>query len=907
MSVDDHTLEIGPLCERLGCDPRRGLSGADASERLLRFGPNALVEKARKSAFHILLDQLRELMVLVLIAAAAISLLLYEFLDAVVIGLIVLLNTVLGFWQEFKAEKSMAALKKMAVPSVRVLRGGREREIPSQALVPGDVLLIREGDAVAADGRLIDGANLMLEESALTGESEPVEKDARFLAGADTPLAERKNMIYRGTRVTYGRGTALVTQTGMNTELGKIASMLQDVEEEKTPLQKRLARLSIQLSVLALGLIVLVAGLNHFRGSEWKDTILTALSMAVAAIPEGLPAVVTIALALGARRMFRQKSLIRRLPAVETLGSVTVICSDKTGTLTQNRMSVTELCLPDGKACRQRALAEAMVSPPLQRLLVCGALCNDASMAESENGEPGRILGDPTEGALLAAAQKAGLDKAELERLLPRVAEWPFDSQRKRMTTLHRLSDDADPCFQPIAGSAGAKAPPWVAFTKGAVDGLIERCSGRIHNEHTAPLTRDVKSHILAQNQRLAENGIRVLALACRPVAPQEKDAKESWETGMVFLGLAALADPVRPEAVEAVRSCRSAGIRVIMITGDHPLTAAAVARELGIAVTGGTLTGSDLDGMDPAQIGRQLDAVSVFARVSPEHKMMLIDALQQTRHIVAMTGDGVNDAPALKSADIGVAMGITGTDVSKDSADMVLLDDNFATIVTAVREGRVIFDNIRKFVKYILTGNAGEIFVMLAGSLLGMPVPLLPLQILWINLVTDGAPAVALGYEEAEEEVMNRPPYSPAEGVFSRGNGLEILLMGIVIGAISAAAGFLAWTANPESRAWQTMIFTTVTFCQMVYALCVRKTRRSFFTRPARGNPLMVPAVSLTLIAQLALIYHPFLNRVFKTVPLNLPELSICLGASALVLAVSECHKMVARAKAAAPDLKAP
>lgn len=901
-----HSIEMSALAEALECDPARGLTGIEAGVRRTRFGSNELAQKERRTAFDIFFGQLREFMVWVLIAAAGISFFLHEVTDAAVILVIVLLNTLLGFWQEFKAEKALSALKKMAAPNVRAVRDGRETAIPAKELVPGDLLVIQEGDTVAADARLLDASNLKVEESALTGESHPVDKDAAAVLPGQTALADRKNMIHMGTRVTYGRGKAVVVRTGMKTELGHIATLLEKVEDEKTPLQKRLAKLGMQLTVAAFVLIGFVALLNRLQGAPLKETLLTAISMAVAAIPEGLPAVVTIALALGARRMLNRKALIRNLPAVETLGSVTVICSDKTGTLTQNRMTVTQ-SVPDGEtAVDETDASDEKSTPSRTRLLICGALCNDASLGESAGGAPPPVMGDPTEGALLVAARKAGLAKGELENLLPRTAEWPFDSVRKRMTTVHRipeqrtgLLESLDPLLVP---ETGGDNPLEIALTKGAVDGLVDRVSRRLEAGRLVPFDESFRRQVLEHNRRLAENGMRVLACAARRLEPGPRPPRERWEDNQVFLGLVGMRDPVRPEAISAVASCRAAGIRVIMITGDHPLTARTVAAELGIGGENPALTGNELDRLSADALSAHLERVSVFARVSPEHKLKLIDALQEQKHIVAMTGDGVNDAPALKSADIGVAMGVTGTDVSRESADMVLVDDNFATIVAAVREGRVIFDNIRKFVKYILTGNTGEIFVMLAGPVLGMPVPLLPIQILWINLVTDGVPAVAMGYEEAEDDVMNRAPFPPSEGIFSRGTGREILVMGTLVGLVSITAGWFGFRDRVDPTVWRTQVFTTLTFCQMAYALCVRKNLESFFTsapRP-RGNPLMLPAVFATLCAQLALLYLPFFNRVFKTAPLSFPQILVCFLASLSVILVSEIRKALLRKKTA-------
>jgi Ca2+-transporting ATPase len=595
--------------------------------------------------------------------------------------------------------------------------------------------------------------------------------------------------------------------------------------------------------------------------------------------------------------MLKKKALIRHLPAVETLGGVTVICSDKTGTLTQNKMTVSDVVLPGRRYSLDAAVAEHGGDADLGLLLQTGTLCNDAVIDENtQNG----ILGDPTEGALVLAAQQAGLVQRDLQAMLPRVRELPFDSERKRMSTVHALpSSSQETPLHPVLAVAGHQGhADHLVLTKGATDGLIEVCGRILINGVVHPLGEKKKEDILAENTAMAKNGIRVLGLACRLIDADELDQPAHYEQDMVFLGMACMLDPVRPEAIESVRMCRQAGIRPIMITGDHPLTAVAIAKELGLTTSDTVLTGQDLDKMTVEALSAQIKEVSVFARVSPKHKMIIIDALQAQHEIVSMTGDGVNDAPALKSADIGVAMGITGTDVSKESSDMVLLDDNFATIVAAVKEGRRIYDNIRKFVRYILTGNAGEIVVMLIGPLMGMPLPLLPIQILWINLVTDGVPAVALGFEEAERDVMNRPPYNTRESIFARGLGWQILIMGLIIGLISVGTGYWFWDSGTGSNAWQTMVFTMLTFCQMAYALCVRKQTESLFTQSWFSNPLLLLAIGLTLTLQLILIYVPFFNTVFRTTPLRLDELGICAAGALMIILITESKKLFLRSK---------
>jgi Ca2+-transporting ATPase len=906
-----HRLETQEAVRQINSDEQNGLTEAEAARRLAENGPNELVERGKKSPWKILLEQFTGIMVVMLIISAIVSFLLGETVDALVIMIIVVLNSVLGFTQEYRAEQAMAALKRMAVPHVRVLRDGHIKEVMARELVPGDIILLETGNTVPADARLLESVNMRVQEAVLTGESEAVEKDTAPLAEANPPLGDRVNSVYMGTIVSYGRGTALVTDTGMKTQLGKIADLLQSVGTEKTPLQRRLEQLARGLAFAALVLVAIVFVLGLLRGEDWIEMFRVSVAMAVAAVPEGLAAVVTIALALGAQRMLQRNALIRKLHAVETLGSVTFICSDKTGTLTQNRMTVTVVDVAENSLDMKERLrsfsptvsrdepVESLLqeSPAVVLTLAGGALCNDAVL-EAIPSEPGTFssVGDPTEGALVIASARAGLWKADLEKAFPRVAELPFDSDRKRMTTVHRPDPNlVPPLLNPYQDARPDFFRPehYLVITKGAVDGLLDISNRVWSGGDTESLNDTWRERILKANNEMAQNGMRVLGLAfcqCEQPTPVEKD--------LIFIGMVGMIDPARPEVQMAVQEAKEAGIRPVMITGDHPLTAAYIAEELGISQNRKTLTGRDLDTMSVEQLRNIVEEVPVYARVSPEHKLKLVQALQDRGHIVAMTGDGVNDAPALKKADIGVAMGITGTDVSKEAADMILLDDNFATIVASVKEGRRIYDNIRKFIRYTMTSNAGEIWVMLLAPFLGMPLPLTSLQILWVNLVTDGLPGLALAIEPAERTVMQRPPYPPQENIFARGMARDILWIGLLMGIVSLGVGFLYYQIDPSASpaVWQTVTFTTLTLAQMGNALATRSERDSLFKIGILSNKAMLGAVMLTFVLQLAVIYVPFLNRAFSTTPLNLRDLLISLAFGLIVFLAVELVKWIRR-----------
>jgi len=889
MSRNWHTRAWQQVAGELGVDIKKGLNLNEVSKRLAQYGHNVLAENKKASPIAMLVAQFKDFMILVLIAATVISGLMGELADAITIMAIVILNATLGFIQEYRAEKSMDALKKLTAPEARVIREGREQRIPALELVPGDVVVLDTGDKIPADLRLIESINLEIDEATLTGESVPVRKTAAVLPKENLSLGDRKNMAYMGTVITRGRGHGVIVSTAMDTEMGQIAGMIQQVEEEETPLQRRLEQLGRYLVVLCLVICAAVVATGVWRGESAYEMLLAGISLAVAAIPEGLPAIVTIALAIGVQKMIRRNAIIRKLPAVETLGCATVICSDKTGTLTQNQMMVRKIYSdgqyvevsgqgydPKGEFLNGRDHKPSQQAPsvhPANQLLKAAALCNNsllkkkgvsvAGLFRSNKAEATwEIEGDPTEGALLVAAAKAGLWREVLERRERRIVELPFDSDRKRMSVIYE-------------NSSGKK----VAYVKGAPDVVLRLCNRVLRDGREQAANEKMKQEILAANDRMAGEALRVIALAYKDVS-WEKEADEV-EQGLTFLGLAGMIDPPRPSARKAIEVCRRAGIKPVMITGDHRLTAQAVAQELGIVDSRDqVISGEELDELPDEELAQRVNHLAVYARVSPKHKLRIVQALKQRGHVVAMTGDGVNDAPAVKEADIGVSMGKTGTDVTKEASAMVLADDNFASIVAAVEEGRAIYDNIRKFIRYLLSCNLGEVLTMFIASLLALPLPLLPIQILWVNLVTDGLPAMALGVDNAEPDIMQRKPRHPKESVFSRGLASKILIRGTLLG-LGSLSVFIIGMLMPGGtiELARTMAFCTLVFSQLFHVLDCKSETRGIFEVGLFSNPYLVAAIAISTTMQLAAVYLPFLQPVFKTVPLAGVNWAIILG----------------------------
>jgi Ca2+-transporting ATPase len=838
-----------------------GLTSHQAEERLREYGSNEITAKKKKTWWGILLSQFTDFMILILIAAAVISGVIGDSTDMIVIFAIVLLNAVVGFIQEWRAEKAIEALQQMAASKAHVMRDKKSIEIEAAKLVPGDVVLLEAGNVIPADIRFAESHSLKVDESSLTGESVNIDKVVDALPQGEHSLGDRVNMGYKGTFITHGRGTGYVVATGMKTELGKIAEMIQ-TDDTKTPLQKKLGRFGKQLTVIILVLCGIFFGVGWARGEDWNTMLMTSISLAVAAIPEALPALVTVALALGAKRLVKSNALIRKLPAVETLGSVTYICSDKTGTLTLNKMTVQELFRLPGRE-KSKEFGDKDL------LFVAMALNNDVT----KDGDA--FKGESTEVALVQHASENGFVRDELEKQFPRIAELPFDSTRKRMTTLHKVPSGV------------------VAITKGAVEELVHQLKSDQNN---------FADEIDKKSDEMAAKGFRTLGFAYRFFKDKPSNiTPEEIESSLTFIGVAGLIDPPREEVKQAVKEAKEAGIIPVMITGDHKLTAQAIANTLGILSDQNekSITGSELEKMSDDDFLNNVENIRVYARVSPQQKLRIIHALQKKDHFVAMTGDGVNDAPALKNADIGVAMGINGTEVSKEAAHMILLDDNFSTIVVAVRHGRRIYDNILKFIKYIMTGNSGEIWAIFLAPLLGLPIPLLAIQILWVNLVSDGLPGLALASEPAEASIMKRAPRNPKENLFAGSFGLHILFMGLLIGILTLATQW--WAIAHDDAHWQTMTFTVLCFAQLFHVMAIRSSDRSTFAIGFFSNKSMVIALIVTVLLQVMIIYTPFFNDIFHTQPLTLGEMLITVAISSVAFWAVELVKLVQSRKSKA------
>lgn len=878
-------------------DTQQGLPWEEAWKRQGEAGRNELTEGHRVSPITLLLNQFKDFMVLVLLGATLISGLLGEYLDAITIVVIIVMNGILGFTQEFRAERSLRALKELSAPNANVWREGAVHQIPARDLVPGDIILLESGDRIPADVRFLETNGVYIEESALTGESVAVSKQTGAIAQDEVPLGDQRNLGFMGTMVSRGTAKAIVVRIGMNTEMGKIADLIQNTESMETPLQHRLEQLGKILIIVAIALTVLVVVAGIMHGQQPYAMFLAGVSLAVAAIPEGLPAIVTIALALGVQRMIKRKAIVRKLPSVETLGCASVICSDKTGTLTQNKMTVTHLWVggdvlevtgdgytPVGDIQIGGQSADLLKNPSLNRLLHVSVLCNNATLYEEKQelkrkkGKDAKenvvsvwnIKGDPTEGALVVLSAKSGITQESLSDKYKRIAEFPFDSERKRMSVL-------------VTSENGR-----MACTKGAPDVLLQHCSYILWDGKVIPFTSTLKQKVMAANEGMARSALRVLGIAYKELKSTDRyDDYETVETGLIFIGLTGMIDPPRKEVREAISKCRKAGIKTVMITGDHQTTAEAIAKQLGmIQGSGVSLSGQQLASMSDEDLEAKVNDTYVYARVSPEHKLRIVKALQRKGHVVAMTGDGVNDAPAIKAADIGIAMGITGTDVSKEASSLILSDDNFSTIVAAIEEGRGIYENIRKFIRYLLASNVGEIMTMFIAMMAGLPLPLVPIQILWVNLVTDGLPAMALGVDQAEKDLMQHKPRSAKENIFARRLGWKIISRGILIGICTLAAFWLVLRADPSDAATllkaQSVAFATLVMAQLIHVFDCRSSRSIFHRNPLQ-NRYLVLAVLSSLILMLAVMYVDTLQPIFKTVPLGWKDWILVLIAAGI------------------------
>ena len=893
-----HSLGPHVVEEMLGTDIGAGLRAEEAARRLAAQGPNELPAKPPATLLSLFADQFKDFLVLLLLGAALVSLLLGEWLDAVVILLLVILNAGIGVAQESKADRALASLRKMAAPEARVIRSGRSEHVPARELVPGDLVLLESGSLVPADVRLTEAVNLQLQEASLTGESTPVEKDAESALDEGTPIADQCTMAWMGTTVTFGRGRGIVAGTGKATQIGLIAALLEEDVDETTPLQRKLTEVGRWLGFAALAVCAVVFIVGILEGRDLLMMFLISVSLAIAAVPEGLPAIVTICLALGMREMIRRHALIRRLTAVETLGSATVICTDKTGTLTQNEMTAAllwadgETLSITGEGWQPRGEVQKEGRPwrgggSALLLLQAAMLASDARL-EPESPSRYRMVGDPTEGALVVAAAKAGLQRQRMDALFPRVAEIPFDSDRKRMSTIHRVPDEQE------------HDAPFVMFVKGAPDLLLSRCTRLRTPGASVSLTGGLRSTALSVGIDFASQALRVIGVAYRPLqaVPSKLSAAE-LEADLTFVGLIGMRDPARPEAGPAVNVARRAGIRIIMATGDHAETAAAIGRTVGIlGAEDSVVTGAQIDAMDDDGLSKALDTATVFARVSPPHKVRIVDVLRRKGNVVAMTGDGVNDAPALKHADIGIAMGISGTDVTRETADMVLTDDNFASIVSAVEQGRIIYSNIRKFVSFLTSCNVGEIGTIFFGTLFGWPMPLTAIQLLWMNLLTDGAPALALGMENQEPGIMDRPPRPASQPIIDRSMFFGLVLQGIAITGVTLLAFRMGFSVFGSVEAARTMAFVTLSGCQVLRAYTNRSERASVFSLGVFSNRWMQYAALSSTALLLAVVYVPGLNTVFNAIPLSPAHWARLAPLLFLPAVVDELAKCAARAR---------
>ncbi|NLY85432.1 MAG: calcium-transporting P-type ATPase, PMR1-type [Tissierellia bacterium] len=891
---DWYKISKEDLISSLETDPQSGLTDDEVKKRISKYGTNELKEEEKKSFLSKLLAQFSDFLILILIGAALISFFVGEGKDAVVILAIVILNALLGLYQEGKAEKALEALKKMASPTAKVIRNGHLTEVPASTLVPGDIVSLDAGDIIPADLRLLESSNLKVEEASLTGESVPVEKDSEALYQEDISLGDRKNMLYMSTSITYGRGKGVVVETGHNTEIGKIATMIQTYEDETTPLQKQLNRLGKFLGITTIIICIVVFLIGLLQGRELLEMFMVSISLAVAAIPEGLPAIVTIVLALGMNKMVKRHAIVKKLLAVETLGSTTVICSDKTGTLTQNEMTVVKL-YTDGKVIDvtgtgydikgEFKIEDNRVEDTefLNTLLNIAVLANDADLEKTEDGY--KVIGDPTEGALITLAAKGNIQKSTANEKYPRIEEIPFDSARKMMTTFHKN-------FLP--GKV-------VSFTKGAPDIVIDRCSKIKVSGEILDFNDEMKKEVLEVNSSFSKDALRVLALAYREYDElPEEISPDNNEVDMIFVGLVGMIDPARPEAKEAIRKCKEAGIKTIMITGDYKETAFAIAKELGMAESiDEAIMGDELNKISDEELKEVVKRVKVFARVSPEHKVRIVTALKENGEIAAMTGDGVNDALALKKADIGVSMGITGTDVAKNTAEMILTDDNFASIVSAVEEGRIIYSNIKKFVAFLLSCNIGEILLVFTSILLNLPVPLLAIQLLWLNLVTDSFPALALGVEKGDPDIMKIPPRDTKEPILTKSMLRGIILQSLAIAIASLLSyrwGLMAYGGDLIKA--RTIVFTSLITAELLRAFSSRSQKYTLFNIGLFTNKTMVFAVLISFTLLLLVVYVPFLQPIFNTTALGLKDWPVILGFAVIPLIVGELSKVIFKEK---------